>query len=143
MVKAQSYGAGLEKIGLFLQNIGVDRLGVAYSDEGAELRKAGVTIPILVMNPEEAGFETCIKYQLEPAIYSFEQLNNLVNELMIASIQDFNIHIKIDTGMHRLGFNSNEVSRLREYIQAQPDVKIASVYSHLADADNRKDKYFS
>jgi Alr-MurF fusion protein len=143
MVKAQSYGAGLEKIGLFLQNIGVDRLGVAYSDEGAELRKAGVTIPILVMNPEEAGFETCIKYQLEPAIYSFEQLNNLVNELMIASIQDFNIHIKIDTGMHRLGFNSNEVSRLREYIQAQPEVKIASVYSHLADADNRKDKYFS
>ena len=62
---------------------------------------------------------------------------------MIASIQDFNIHIKIDTGMHRLGFNSNEVSRLREYIQAQPEVKIASVYSHLADADNRKDKYFS
>ena len=143
MVKAQSYGAGLEKIGLFLQNLGVDRLGVAYSDEGAELRKAGVLVPILVMNPEEASFETCIKYQLEPAIYSFEQLDALVNELIISSIQDFPIHLKIDTGMHRLGFNSHEVPKLIEYIQAQPEVKIASVYSHLADADNRKDNYFS
>lgn len=143
MVKAQSYGAGLEKIGLFLQNQGVDRLGVAYSDEGAELRKAGVTLPILVMNSEEAGFETCIKHQLEPAIYSFEQLDDLVNELITSSIQDFPIHLKIDTGMHRLGFNTSEVPKLIEYIQAQPEVKIASVYSHLADADNRKDNYFS
>lgn len=143
MVKAQSYGAGLEKIGLYLEHLGVDKLGVAYSDEGLELRKAGVKIPILVMNPEEDGFETCIRYQLEPAIYSFEQLNDLTHELIASNIQDFPIHLKIDTGMNRLGFETTDVQKLIEYIQAQPEVKIESVYSHLADADNRKDLQFT
>ena len=143
MVKAQSYGAGLEKIGLYLEHLGVDKLGVAYSDEGLELRKAGVKIPILVMNPEEDGFETCIRYQLEPAIYSFEQLNDLTHELIASNIQDFPIHLKIDTGMNRLGFETTDVQKLIEYIQAQPEIKIASVYSHLADADNRKDLQFT
>lgn len=143
MVKAQSYGAGLEKIGLYLEHLGVDKLGVAYSDEGLELRKAGVKIPILVMNPEEDGFETCIRYQLDPAIYSFEQLNDLTHELIASNIQDFPIHLKIDTGMNRLGFETTDVQKLIEYIQAQPEVKIESVYSHLADADNRKDLQFT
>ena len=143
MVKAQSYGAGLEKIGLYLEHLGVDKLGVAYSDEGLELRKAGVKIPILVMNPEEDGFETCIRYQLEPAIYSFEQLNDLTHELIASNIQDFPIHLKIDTGMNRLGFETTDIQKLIEYIQAQPEVKIESVYSHLADADNRKDLQFT
>ncbi len=143
MVKAQSYGAGLEKIALFLEKLGLDKLGVAYSDEGLELRKAGVKIPILVMNPEEDGFETCIRYQLEPVIYSFEQLNDLTHELIASNIQDFPIHLKFDTGMNRLGFETSDVQKLIEYIQAQPEVKIASVYSHLADADNRKDLQFT
>jgi len=143
MVKAQSYGAGLEKIALYLEHLGVDKLGVAYSDEGLDLRKAGLKIPILVMNPEEEGFETCIRYQLEPAIYSFEQLNDLVHELIASNIQDFPIHLKIDTGMNRLGFETTDVPKLIEYIQAQPEVKIASVYSHLADADNRIDLQFT
>ena len=143
MVKAQSYGAGLEKIGLYLEHLGVDKLGVAYSDEGLELRKAGVKIPILVMNPEEDGFETCIRYQLDPAIYSFEQLNDLTHELIASNIQDFPIHLKIDTGMNRLGFETTDIQKLIEYIQAQPEVKIESVYSHLADADNRKDLQFT
>ena len=143
MVKAQSYGAGLEKIALFLEKLGVDKLGVAYSDEGLELRKAGVKIPILVMNPEEDGFETCIRYQLEPAIYSFEQLNDLTHELIASNIQDFPIHLKFDTGMNRLGFETSDVPKLVEYIQAQPEVKIESVYSHLADADNQKDPHFT
>ncbi len=143
MVKAQSYGVGLEKIASYLEKIGISYLGVAYSDEGVELRKSGVKIPILVMNPEEEGFEACIKFNLEPAIYSLNQLDELISTLISMEKLNFPIHIKLDTGMHRLGFDREELSKLMEIIQAQPEVRIAGVYSHLADADNRRDKRFT
>ena len=143
MVKAQSYGSGLEKVGLFLESQGIEYLGVAYPDEGVELRKAGVKIPILVMNPVEEGFEDCIKYQLEPAIYCFEQLDELLHELIFQGIQDFPVHLKIDTGMKRLGFDFSDLPKLMELIQAQPEVKLTGVYSHLADSDNRRDRRFT
>jgi len=143
MVKAQSYGAGLEKIGLYLERQGIDYLGVAYPDEGVELRKAGVKVPILVMNPVDEGFEDCIKYQLEPAVFSFEQLEELLHELIFQGFQNFPIHVKIDTGMKRLGFDFKELPRLMEVIQAQPEITIKGVYSHLADSDNRRDKRFT
>jgi alanine racemase len=143
MVKAQSYGAGLEKIGVYLERQGIDYLGVAYPDEGVELRKAGVKIPILVMNPVDEGFEDCVKYQLEPAVFSFEQLDELLHELIFQGIHNFPVHIKIDTGMKRLGFDTKDLSRLMEVIQAQPEVTIKGVYSHLADSDNRRDKRFT
>jgi alanine racemase len=143
MVKAQSYGAGLEKIGVYLERQGIDYLGVAYPDEGVELRKAGVKIPILVMNPVDEGFEDCIKYQLEPTIFSFEQLDELLHELIFQGVQNFPVHVKIDTGMKRLGFDFNELPRLMEVFQAQPEVMIKGVYSHLADSDNRRDKRFT
>lgn len=143
MVKAQSYGVGLEKIASFLEKIGISYLGVAYSDEGVELRKSGIKIPILVMNPEEEGFEACIKYNLEPAIYSLNQLDDLISTLISMEKSNFPIHIKLDTGMRRLGFEREELSKLMEIIQAQPEVRIAGVYSHLADADNRRDKRFT
>jgi alanine racemase len=143
MVKAQSYGAGLEKIGLYLERQGIDYLGVAYPDEGVELRKAGVKVPILVMNPVDEGFEDCIKYQLEPSVFSFEQLEELLHELIFQGAQNFPIHIKIDTGMKRLGFDFKELPRLMEVIQAQPEIVIKGVYSHLADSDNRRDKRFT
>jgi alanine racemase len=143
MVKAQSYGAGLEKIGLYLERQGIDYLGVAYPDEGVELRKAGVKVPILVMNPVDEGFEDCIKYQLEPAVFSFEQLEELLHELIFQGVQNFPIHVKIDTGMKRLGFDFKELPRLMEVIQAQPEIAIKGVYSHLADSDNRRDKRFT
>jgi alanine racemase len=143
MVKAQSYGVGLEKIASFLEKIGISYLGVAYSDEGVELRKSGIKIPILVMNPEEEGFEACIKYNLEPAIYSMNQLDELISTLISLEKSNFPIHIKVDTGMRRLGFERDELPKLLEIIQAQPEVRIAGVYSHLADADNRRDKRFT
>jgi len=143
MVKAQSYGAGLEKIGLYLEKQGIDYLGVAYPDEGVELRKAGVKVPILVMNPVDEGFEDCIKYQLEPSVFSFEQLDELLHELIFQGVQNFPIHLKLDTGMRRLGFDFKELPRLMEVIQAQPEISIKGVYSHLADSDNRRDKRFT
>jgi alanine racemase len=143
MVKAQSYGAGLEKMGLFLEKIGIDYLGVAYPDEGVELRKAGVKIPILVMNPMDEGFEDCVKYKLEPAVFSFEQLEELLHELITQGIQNFPIHLKIDTGMKRLGFDFRDLPRLMEMLQAQPEIAVKGVYSHLADSDNRRDKRFT
>lgn len=143
MVKAQSYGAGLEKIGLYLEKQGIDYLGVAYPDEGVELRKAGIKVPILVMNPVDEGFEECIKYQLEPTVFSFEQLNELLHELIFQGVQNFPVHVKIDTGMRRLGFDFKELPRLMEITQAQPEIAIKGIYSHLADSDNRRDKRFT
>ena len=143
MVKAQSYGSGVEKMAHFLEQQGIDYLGVAYTDEGVELRKQGIKLPILVMNAEEDGFEDCINYQLEPAIFSFNQLDQFIKELIFQGQTDFPIHLKLDTGMKRLGFELQDIPRVCEILQAQPEIRVKSVYSHLADADNRRDKRFS
>jgi alanine racemase len=143
MVKAQSYGSGLEKMASFLEQQGVDYLGVAYVDEGVELRKHGIKTPILVMNPEEESFDLCIEHQLEPAIYSFTQLDSFIKELILAKQSNFPIHLKFDTGMRRLGFEPEDWAELIAVIQAQPEIRIAGVYSHLADADNIRDKRFT
>ena len=143
MVKAQSYGSGVEKMAHFLEQQGMDYLGVAYTDEGVELRKQGIKLPILVMNAEEDGFEDCINYQLEPAIFSFNQLDHFIKELIFQGQTDFPIHLKLDTGMKRLGFELQDIPRVCEILQAQPEIRVKSVYSHLADADNRRDKRFS
>jgi len=143
MVKAQSYGSGLEKMATFLEQQGVDYLGVAYVDEGVELRKHGIKTPILVMNPEEESFDLCIENQLEPAIYSFSQLDQFIKELILAKQSNFPIHLKFDTGMRRLGFEPEDWSEIVAVIQSQPEVRVAGVYSHLADADNVRDKRFT
>lgn len=142
MVKAQSYGSGLEKTALFLQDQGVNYLGVACSDEGVELRKSGVTLPILVLNVEPESFRSCILHNLEPAIYSFSQLDLFIRELIYMKRDKHPIHIKFDTGMHRLGFDYNDVSRVIQMVQAQPEVYVKSVFSHLADASG-VDKSFT
>ena len=143
MVKAQSYGSGLEKMATFLEQQGVDYLGVAYVDEGVELRKHGLKTPILVMNPEEESFDLCIEHQLEPAIYSFNQLDQFIKELILAKQSNFPIHLKFDTGMRRLGFEPEDLSEIVAVIQSQPEVRVVGVYSHLADADNIRDKRFT
>lgn len=143
MVKAQSYGVGLEKMGSFLEKCGADYLGVAYSDEGVELRKAGIKLPILVMNPEEDGYENCVVYNLEPAVYSQEQLEELISELIYLGAERMPIHLKIDTGMHRLGIKPEELSEVLEVIQAQPEVQLKGVYSHLAAADYPSNHLFT
>ena len=143
MLKSNAYGTGVEVMGKFFQELGVDYIGVAYADEGVELRKNGVHLPILVMNAEEESFDDCINYQLEPAIFSFEQLDNFIKELINYNISNFPIHIKINTGMNRLGFEIEESQKIIAIINSQPEVKLASIYSHLADADNEKSKTFT
>ncbi|MGM9479502.1 bifunctional UDP-N-acetylmuramoyl-tripeptide:D-alanyl-D-alanine ligase/alanine racemase [Pedobacter sp. GSP4] len=130
MVKAFSYGSGSFEIANLLQFHKVDYLAVAYADEGIALRKAGITLPIMVMSPEESAFEAIIKHKLEPEIYSIEILNSFLNAL---SDFDFNypIHLKIDSGMHRLGFDQSEVNTLFEVLKDSSKIKVQSIFSHL------------
>ena len=135
MVKASSYGSGGEKLGQFLEQLGLDYLGVAYPNEGVDLRKSGVRIPILVMNTDPGSIEDCVKYALEPAVHSMYQLDELIKELIYLQTDRLPIHIKLETGMNRLGFTEDEIPRLAALINAQPEVTIRSVYSHLASSD--------
>jgi alanine racemase len=141
MVKAQSYGAGLTTMAQFLEKQGIHYFGVAYSDEGKELRKSGIKTPILVMNAEDEGMETCVEYDLEPAIYDFNQLDELLKVLIAQEKTAFPIHIKLDTGMKRLGFYPDQVQQLIEVLAAQPEVLVKSVYSHLAEAEDQESTF--
>jgi alanine racemase len=138
MVKAFSYGSGSYEIANVLQFHQVDYLTVAYADEGVELRKAGIKLPIMVMNPDEESFGTILKYQLEPEIYSFRVMNMLEEALLHTSLNSppVGIHIKIDTGMHRLGFDPSEIEELVNQIRGRAKIIVKSVFSHLAEADN-------
>jgi alanine racemase len=138
MVKAFSYGSGSYEIANVLQYRQVDYLTVAYADEGVELRKAGIRLPVMVMNPDEESFDTMIKYQLEPEIYSFRVLKMLEAALLrfSSATQTVGIHIKIDTGMHRLGFDLAEVDELIHTIKGKAQIMVKSVFSHLAASDN-------
>ena len=135
MVKAQAYGAGHGQWVAQLVRSGANYLGVAYADEGRELRNSGIQLPILVMNPEPNAFDICIDKGLEPAIYSLEHLDLFIRKLITRGIEAYPIHIKLDTGMHRLGIQQPEVSILIETLLAQPEVQIKSIYSHMACAD--------
>ena len=115
MVKAFSYGSGSYEISNMLQYHNVDYLSVAYADEGVELRKAGIRLPIMVMNPDEQSFDAILKYQLEPEIYSFrilERLEEAIERNLLPKNKPVQIHLKFDTGMHRLGFVEEEVDEL-------------------------------
>lgn len=136
MVKAQSYGGGIIEMAQFLEKEGVYYLGVAYADEGVVLRKAGIHLPILVMNPEAAAFDDLIAYQLEPSIYSHDLLDRFIHQLILKSTLSFPIHIKLDTGMNRLGFRENDMADLINALKSQPEVYVKSVFSHLSVADN-------
>jgi len=136
MVKAQSYGTGLEEIGVFLQSQAIDYLGVAYTSEGVLLRKKGIHLPILVLNPDPASYEECIAYNLEPTVFTFHQLDQLVRELIFHGTLNFPIHVEMDTGMRRLGFEPDDVKTLIEQIKAQPEVRLKSVFSHFVESEN-------
>ena len=135
MVKAFGYGAGSYEIAKTLQEHGVDYLAVAVADEGAELRKAGITMPIIVMNPEISSFRTLFSYRLEPEIYSFNLLNALLAEGEKLGVSGYPIHIKIDSGMHRLGFTENQIDELASILQSQIVLMARSVFTHLAGSD--------
>jgi alanine racemase len=139
MVKAFSYGSGGFEIANMLQYYHVDYLAVAYADEGIELRKSGITMPIMVMNPEEQGMDGMIRYHLEPEIYSFRVLDMLEKALRTHSedlAERFPIHIKFDTGMHRLGFEIDDLPELILRLKDNPRVKVISAFSHLAGSDD-------
>ena len=137
MVKASAYGAGAIEIAKTLQEHRVDYLAVAVADEGVELRRAGITGSIMVMNPEMSSFHTLFQYGLEPEVYSFRLLEALVQAAEKEGITNFPVHIKLDTGMHRLGFDPlKDMPRLIERLHHQTAVIPRSVFSHFVGSDN-------
>ena len=143
MVKAMSYGSGSFEIANILQFHHVDYLAVAYSDEGVELRKAGITLPIMVMNPEVQSFEAMIRYRLEPEIYNFRLLNQLNEVLRKHDGDPFRIHIKLDTGMRRLGFEEGDINELVVRLRNNKNIRVESVFSHLAASDEAEHDGFT
>ncbi len=137
MVKAFSYGSGSFEIANILQFHKVDYLAVAYADEGVFLRQHGISLPIVVMSPEESAFEAIIQYKLEPEIYSLNILKGFREALHIYAAEKipYPVHLKIDTGMHRLGFMEASMDALLAELKEDRSLKIASVFSHLASAD--------
>ncbi len=138
MVKAFSYGSGSFEIANVLQHQKVDYLGVAFADEGVELRKAGISLPIIVMNPEAKSFPMMLTHQLEPEIYSFKVLNQFTDELKSGGIMNYPVHIKLDTGMNRLGFVEDEIEKLIQCLKITPEIMIKSIFSHLAGSDDEQ-----
>jgi alanine racemase len=139
MVKAFSYGSGSYEIANVLQFNRINYLAVAYADEGIELRKNGITLPIMVMNPEERSFEAMITHDLEPDIYSLSLLEKFVGVLKLKrnnTDPHYKIHIEVETGMNRLGFESADIAILIEKIKSSESISIASIFSHLAASES-------
>lgn len=146
MVKAFSYGSGSFEIANILQFHAIDYLAVAYADEGVELRKSGITLPIMVMNPEEQSFDAMVTYRLEPEIYSFRILKSFSDSIKKKyqnESSSFPIHIKLDTGMHRLGFEEDDISQMIVRIKNNRQLRVVSVFSHLAASDEHANDSFT
>lgn len=141
MVKAAAYGSGSDEVARLLEFQNIDYLAVAYADEGVELRKAGITLPIMVLNPEQATFDLLQQYNLEPEIYSQQLLDQLIRSFPIH--QSLKIHLKIDTGMHRLGFEEEDLPQLTNTLLAQSSIRVASIFSHLAASDEPEQDTFT
>lgn len=140
MVKAFAYGSGSNEIANLLQYHQADYLGVAYVDEGVDLRNHNITLPVMVMNPSEDSFDQLLRHNLEPEVYNFTILNALLKFLKGRQCK---IHLKLDTGMHRLGFEASELDEVVRLVQANPNLTIASIFSHLAGADETQHDAFS
>ena len=136
MIKASGYGAGSKEIAKTLQEHHVDYLAVAVADEGAELRKADITASIIIMDPELTAFKTMFDYKLEPEVYNFYMLDALIKAAEKEGMTRFPIHIKFDTGMHRLGFEEKEIDNLIEVLKSQNAVIPRSVFSHFVGSDS-------
>ncbi|MDR4987720.1 MAG: bifunctional UDP-N-acetylmuramoyl-tripeptide:D-alanyl-D-alanine ligase/alanine racemase [Bacteroidales bacterium] len=147
MVKAFSYGSGSVEVARMLQFHQVDCLAVAYADEGKELRRGGIDIPIVVMNPEIRTFDILFHYRLEPEVYGFPLLERLIKAVdhhkEHLQTGGFRVHIKLDTGMHRLGFLPEEVTELCNVLVRHPYIRVASVFTHMAASEDRQHDAFS
>ena len=137
MVKAMGYGSGSADIARTLQHMGVNYLAVAYADEGVELRQSNIGLPVMVMNPEEEALEDLVNFNLEPEIYNFRMLELFAKKLEALGITEpYPVHIKIDTGMKRLGFEEKDFEALAKKLSGTPALLVRSVFSHLAASDN-------
>ena len=144
MVKADAYGAGDVEVAKTLQDHRVDYLAVAVADEGVTLRKAGITQNIMIMNPEMTSFKTMFEYELEPEVYSFRLLDALIKAARKEGITGYPVHIKLDTGMHRLGFNTSlDIEKLIDILHHQQAVVPRSVFSHFVGSDSANFDEFS
>ncbi|WP_316931022.1 alanine racemase [Pedobacter antarcticus] len=142
MVKAFSYGSGSFEIANLLQYHQVDYLTVAYADEGIALRKSGITLPIMVMSPEPSAFEAMLKYKLEPELYSFEILNAFI-AFLPQEQKDYPVHLKVDTGMRRLGFEEPDLPVLLKVLKDTGKLKVISAFSHLAGSEDELHEEFT
>ncbi|WP_248282154.1 bifunctional UDP-N-acetylmuramoyl-tripeptide:D-alanyl-D-alanine ligase/alanine racemase [Mucilaginibacter robiniae] len=135
MVKAFSYGSGTFEVANILQYNKVDYLAVAYIDEGVALRQAGIKLPIMVLNPEPSAFDKMLEFKLEPEIYSLGLLDRFIKFAQTYKVNQYPVHLKIDTGMHRLGFEAFELDVLCDLLMDNPYIKVTSVFSHLVASD--------
>lgn len=140
MVKAAAYGSGSVEVARLLEARGADYLAVVYTDEGVELRKAGIKMPIMVLNPEVSGFTQLIDYQLEPEIYSIDLLKELIH---FSGKRKIDIHLKVDTGMRRLGFEEEQLEQLCQFLLNNPFIHVKSIFSHLASSEDPKEDAFT
>lgn len=136
MVKAFGYGNGGFEIAKLLEYHKIDYLGVAFADEGIALKTAGITLPIMVMNPETTSFSAIIQHQLEPEIYSFKGLQSFLKLAVAKKLKHVPIHIKLDTGMHRLGFQAADINQLTSILKDNSHIQVKSILSHLAASDD-------
>lgn len=142
MVKAFSYGSGSFEVANLLQFSKVDYLTVAFADEGVELRTAGIALPIMVLSPDRDTFQSLIQHNLEPEVYSMDFLHEFIEFLEEQKINDFKIHLKLDTGMHRLGFFPSEIDAVVEKLKSQKQVRVQSFFTHLvASGDPNQDEF--
>lgn len=133
MVKAEGYGSGSAQVAKLLEFHQVDYLGVAYADEGIALREAGVNLPILVLNPEPASFDALWRFRLEPEVYSLELLGEIA--AFSTAGKPLSVHLKLDTGMHRLGFEPADIPLMLDKLRGTTQLRVASVFSHLSASD--------
>ncbi|MDB5156501.1 MAG: Alanine racemase [Mucilaginibacter sp.] len=143
MVKAFSYGSGTFELANMLQYNKVDYLAVAYTDEGISLRQAGITMPIMILNAEQSAFDKMTEYKLEPVIFSFGLFDDFIKYAQQNDIINYPVHLKIDTGMHRLGFEPFEIDTLCDLLEENKYVRILSMFSHLAASEAEKHDEFT
>ena len=143
MVKAASYGSGTWEIAQTLVREGADYLTVAYASEGIELRKANINLPIMVMNPDPMSIDALLRFEIEPEVSNFDFLQKYLRAARLFGLKEYGIHLKIETGMGRLGFREEDIPGLVEMITQYPDTKVISVMSHLAASDMKEEDEFS
>ncbi|WP_428329630.1 bifunctional UDP-N-acetylmuramoyl-tripeptide:D-alanyl-D-alanine ligase/alanine racemase [Mucilaginibacter sp.] len=143
MVKAFSYGSGTFEVANILQYNKVDYLAVAYIDEGVALRNTGITLPIMILNPEASAFDKLTEYKLEPVIYSFGLFDDFIKYAQAKNVLNYPVHLKIDTGMHRLGFEDFEIETLCDLLERNRYVHVQSIFSHLVASEAKQHDDFT